>query len=134
MLNFPSAHNLSNLGDDSLLIWFDGTIDSKDVGMHFWIFDDDSTHKLRQINNMNSWQQVISLPNNGQSGWVLNPSLLEVVIEDILAITIAQAGAEHMHSQERLGRNWGHGKRFKRLQVLVLLVGHSQVIVRLFEK
>ncbi len=105
MLNFPSAHNLSNLGDNSLLIWFYGTIDSKDVGMHFWIFDDDSTHELRQINNMNSWQQVISLPNNGQSGWVLNPSLLEVVIEDILAITIAQAGAEHMHSQERLGRN-----------------------------
>jgi hypothetical protein len=105
VLNFSGTHNLSNLGDDSLLIWFDGTIDSEDVWMHFWIFDNDSTHKLRQINNMNSWQQVISLPNNRQSGWVLNPSLLEVVIEDILAITIAQAGAEHMHSQERLCRD-----------------------------
>jgi hypothetical protein len=99
VLQFPCTHYLSNLSDDSLLIWFDGTVDSEDVRMHLWIFDDDSTHELRQINNVNRWQQVIALTDNFEGRWVLNPSLLEMIIENIFAVTITQAGTEHMHSQ-----------------------------------
>jgi len=55
---------------------------------------------------MDSWNEVVSLSNDGKLLWGLNPSLSEVISKDTLSITISDTSAKHMHFEHWLGL-WG---------------------------
>jgi hypothetical protein len=66
--------------------------------MHLGIFDDNSAHERCQVNHVNGGHKVFTFANNLEGGWVLNPCLLEVVVEDILAVTVSDTCTENMHA------------------------------------
>jgi len=69
------------------------------------------------------WDQIITFANNGESLWVLDPGLLEVVVEDALTITVTDTSTHYVNSELLLG-----------LQVLVALMGYTKMVVRFLEK
>jgi hypothetical protein len=54
---------------------------------------------------MNRWHKIFAVAYDRQGSGVLNPSFLEMVIKDALAITIADTRAKHMHSKLWLSLN-----------------------------
>jgi hypothetical protein len=40
---------------------------------------------------MDGWNEILTLANHWESFWVLDPSLLEMVIEDSLSISISDS-------------------------------------------
>jgi len=56
-----------------------------------------------------------------------------MIVEGTLAVTIADARAEDVHFELRLGVDGRHRSSLKSLYVVEIFVGHSQVIVCLLE-
>jgi len=102
MHNFASSHQLGDLSRDAFLGRLDTTIDSENVRVHLGVLNYYSTHEFSQVNNVNGRDHVVTLANDGQSSGALNPSLLEVVVQDHFTVTIADTSAEDMNSKQRL--------------------------------
>jgi len=61
-----------------------------------------STHKSGEIEYVDSGHQVISLTEDLERGGILDPSLLEVVVENTLTISVSDTGAEYVDTEEWL--------------------------------
>ena len=109
-------------------------VDSEDIRVFFGIFDDYSADKAGKVAYMDSWYEVLAVANNGQTLWILDPSFLEMVVKCPLAVAIADARTQNVHSQIRLSLDRRHCNSFKRFQVLILCVWNSQMVIRLLEK
>ena len=108
------SHSLSNRFNEPFLRRSFRLVDSKNVGQiatflnHFF----DNTG---EVDYVNSGHSVATVANHGQFLGVLNPRLLEVIIEGALTIAVSDTTAHDMNFQKRLGRGRRHGDRFKRL-------------------
>ena len=83
---------------------------------------------------MDSWNEVVSLSNNGKVLWGLNPSLSEVIGKDTLSVTISDTSAKHMDFEHWLGL-WGGQSEC--LQVLMKdepFMWNSEVAICLLEE
>ena len=72
---------------DSLLAGFLGSIDRKYVVVLGNSFND-SFYKSREVNHVNGWDSIVTLPDEGKLCWSLQPCFLEMVVENPLSISI----------------------------------------------
>ena len=63
------------------------------------VFNYDPSDEPCQVNHMNRWHEIFAFSDVRQGLWVLDPCLLEMVVENTLAITVPNTGAKHMHSE-----------------------------------
>lgn len=102
--------------------------------MNFGILNNNSAHKCRQVNNVDGGDKILALSDDGEGFGVLDPRLLEVIVEDTLSITVTDTSAHHVDSEQGLRGGGRECERLKSLQVLVALVGNTKVEVRLLVK
>ena len=64
--------------------------------MFLRIVNHDTTDKAGQVDNVDGWHEILTFSNVGKIGWVLDPCLLEVVVEDALSVSVPDSRAEHV--------------------------------------
>ena len=89
--DLTSANTLGNLSQESLLSGLASLVNRKDVRVHAWGLNHHTSHQSSQVNHMDGWNEILTLANHWESFWVLDPSLLEMVIEDSLSISISDS-------------------------------------------
>ena len=127
--NLACAKALRDPGNNSLLSRLAGLIDSEDIWVLPRVLNDDATDKVGEIVHVDSRDEVFALANDRKSLRVLDPRLLEVVIERSLSITVADTSAEYVHAELRLCVDGGHGSGLERLNVLEVCVRHAKVMI-----
>ena len=74
-------------------------VNGKDVRVFFWVLNYYSSDKSSQIDDMDSWHEVLSLSDEWKLVGVLDPRLLEVIVEDALSISVSYTRAEDVDSE-----------------------------------
>ena len=74
---------------------------------------------------MDRWNQVLSITDNWQLSWGLNPSVFEMIVEDSFTLTVSDTGTKDVDLQERLGLWSRKSQSFKILMVHKSFVRNS---------
>ena len=127
--NLACAKALRDPGNNSLLSRLAGLIDSEDIWVLPRVLNNDATDKVGEIVHVDGRDEVLALANDRKSLRVLDPRLLEVVIERSLSITVADTSAEYVHAELGLCVDGGHGSGLERLDVLEVCVRHAKVMI-----
>jgi hypothetical protein len=100
-LDLTSTNSLRNRFNYSLLRWFLSFVNDEDVWLVKLVVDD-SLGDSGEITNMDGWNEVVTLADDGQFFWRLLPSIFEMVKEHALSMTVSNTTAQDVNLEKWL--------------------------------
>jgi hypothetical protein len=104
-----NVNRLSKAGTDSIRDSLDqfslgrlsSVVNSEDVSL-LWLGIINLLDHSSQIDDVDSWDLVLSFSDIWQVGWLLEPSVLEVVVENSLSLTVKDTSRDNVSLEIRL--------------------------------